>query len=293
MKKIAIFIAALCLLSVSAQDDIETGSEEPMDIDIYMPVDPSVVETNDNVRKALNFGADSVATLIRKKMAFSKVFAITDTYSISQQDLINGVNYYFDVALRDEFGIIYRTQFRVFDPSSTTNDTMTQYTYAYVGQDDTQIELFADFEDFFVDQGAFVNENAFSDDYNDLETLYSHDNEYINDIYNSEPNVEGVIGGWESTNNTAVETDDQLKEVLDFGANTVLDIMFNDGAIAAGEYEITEVLKIQSQVVNGINYLFEVQVKNDDQYLLLSYIVNDPAGVGARKVTNYSYEVYA
>jgi len=78
---------------------------------------------------------------------------------------------------------------------------------------------------------------------------------------------------------------------LNYGFQYVIHEGIDEGLLPNGEYEITEIFSVSSQVVSGINYDFEVEVSNGDgvferiDFIVFDQVWNDDV----KKVMSYDF----
>ena len=75
---------------------------------------------------------------------------------------------------------------------------------------------------------------------------------------------QGLTGAFLVTNVSELGTDTDLENAYRFGVSSSVSQAISQGNLPNGQYSVTQVRNIYSQVVQGMNYRFDVDVANDE-----------------------------
>lgn len=102
---------------------------------------------------------------------------------------------------------------------------------------------------------------------------------------------EFIAGGWSSVDVGSLETDENLKDILDFGVKSVVTQAVQSGRLTDSGYQLDKVHSIETQVVQGYNYWFDVDLKNYKGDLeRVTFEVYDYPDENTREVTSSSLD---
>jgi uncharacterized protein Veg len=111
------------------------------------------------------------------------------------------------------------------------------------------------------------------------------------EVEEEETNEEStLVGGWSDVDLSEVENDEQIQSLMNYGAEYVAQKAIDDNEIPDTAYEVAEIYSVQRQVVNGLNYRFEVKLDNGEGTTVnATYVVWYQASSNTREVTSWQY----
>lgn len=205
--------------------------EEAILVGGYTPVDLDEANNDPTIQELLNFGAQYVARQgIQSNRLPDSRYVVSQVYSVAEQ-VVAGINYRFEVELANCQGLTVRATYVVYYVPWEGTREVTDYNYDITAAPNGPLT------------GGCPDEGG------------EEENTWI-------PGEEEDIlaGGWSTVDPQDAEKDEQLQEALKFGVEEFAKQATASGEIPAGEYQLGEVNGIEQQVVNGMNYRFDVNV---------------------------------
>ena len=96
-------------------------------------------------------------------------------------------------------------------------------------------------------------------------------------------------GGWSLVPEDEVDSSPAIQHALTFGVSHVIEEGVHKGDLPNADYDITEIFLVLRQVVNGLNYRFEVLIESEkgDIFRVKCDVYSPPAG--ELSLTQYKY----
>ena len=264
---------------------------------VYEQLDLSLIDTNPEIKKALDFG---VAGVLQKGHEQKKIpvsdYSVTERIKLVRLNLTNGLDYIFTVRLANSANTVrVFTNFTVYVRYSTGEMTLPAYYYFY------QIS-----KDFVPTQPSNDTNTTVPGNTTNPVPEPGTGNNSTN---TTEPETGSGSGSDNSTNTTTptpptnstsdyVEVDDneiatsqEIQNVLSFGINQVIETGIKQGKVPDTEYTVTQVESVTRKTDKGKNtYKCKVGLVNANNVKVnMSFTVAvDTKGLNLR---GYSYKV--
>jgi len=233
----------------------------------------SVEEFNDDrdAQEALDFGLGDVIDQIidNGDLDNDYPFDLTQIYSVSQQ-VVSGVNYKYDVGVDNRRGTSGRILFVVYSQPWTNTQRVTSYNYTVTT----------------VTRGRPVTygaTNVAADD------AFSDDEDFGKDDRDDTDDDNNAPGGYSEVDPAQAANNTQIQNAQNAGLKYITEQGISTGVLPNAQYTVSKVDEISQQVVNGINYFFDLELTNPQGRLVKAqYYVNVPPG-GSPTVTAYRF----
>jgi len=224
----------------------------------YTLIPANEVQNNALIQSLANLGAQSITqqAVTEKKLPTSNSnFAISKINSVYQQ-VVNGINYKFNVTLTNSDGVTIYAQFVIYYQASTNTRQIasSSFSIAPYSAAPTQTPTTAT------------------------------------------PTSSTKAGGWTQLSDADIQNSAIIKSLADFGAQNIAQQIITAGkAPSNSKFTVTKINSVSSQVVNGINYNFNVNLSNADKSInvVAAYIVYYQSWTNTKKVLSSSYQILA
>lgn len=286
--KIFLLVLLIAIGAVVCQDQQQVGN--------VTQLSAADIQNNSNAQFLANFGAQSVAREATQAGDLPDgQYNISRIYSASQQQVQNGVNYYFDVEISNGLGNSTRATYTVFDEVDDDGDgndqEVTSYTYergpglnnVVFGNGDLSDEVD------FSDNQAFLGPDVIiSEEDNELEWLgeaWLGEDELVSEV--------GNVGGYTLLSVDEFNNNKQAQDLLVFGLGDVIDQIIDRGDLDDDyPFDLAQVYGVWQQVVSGINYQYDVAVDNRRGTTgRILFVVYSQPWTQTERVTSYNYTI--
>ena len=243
--------ATATVTPVSVQPQPQSGS--------YSLVSANDVQNSAIIKELLAYGAGNIIiqAFAAKKIPTSNTnFTVSKIYSVYQQ-VVNGINYKFNVTIINSDGITINANFVIYYQASTDTRLITSSSYSIAPYSVP------------VTQPTTTTAAA-----------------------TTTASPTQTAGGWTLLSASDYQNNAVIQSLATFGAQNVTQQAVADGvAPSDSQFTVSKINSVESQVVNGINYRFNVQLTNANNSinLVATYVVYYQSWTNTRRVLSFSY----
>jgi len=279
--KLSLLILALAIGTFSCQE-----------VQPYTQVLASDIQNNPTIQYLANFGAQSVAQeAIQVGDLPNAQYNISRIYSVSQQSLVNGINYEFDVEISSPAGNSTRATYIVNYQPADNDEEVTSYTYErgqglnnviFGNQDDSDV-------DYSDNQALLGPDVLISEGSSELEWLGEAwivgENEFLNE--------DNLDDGYSPIDLATFNNDEEAQNLFVFGLQDVINQIIDRGDLEDDyPFEITQIYNVEEETGNSGNYRYDVGIDNRNGTTgRIVFVALEATQTAPRRVNSYSYSI--
>lgn len=262
-----------------------TNTTNPPPVKVYEELDLSLIDTNPEIKKALDFG---FAGVIAKGNQQGKIpvsdYIISERLKLVRLNLTNGLDYIFTVKARNsENTVRIFTNFTVYVRYSNGNMTLPAYYYHYTITKD------------FKPEQNNTNSTDPTNPSTNSTTPGSGSGSSTNSTNTTQPTnpPSNSTDGYVKVEDSEIAQSEEIAKVLAFGITNVTEKGIQQKKVPDSDYTVSQVESVTRKSSNGKNsYKCSVSLVNEDGVKLkMSFTVSYNTKNGEMKLSSYSYKV--
>ena len=229
----------------------------------FSPVDLASFNNDQEAQDLLAFGLQDVINQIidRGDLEDDYPFEITQIYNVEEQ-ISNSGNYQYDVGIDNRNGTTGRIVFLVLSATPTRPVRVNSYSYSV----------------------NTVHNNQ------PLTLGSNSESSPVDDALDGDGDDDSDLGGFTQVDLGQANNDPRIQSAQDNGAQYVARQGIATGVLPRGQYQVSQVFSVYEQVVNGINYRFDVELSNGQgTQARAQYIVYSQPSTNTERLTSYKF----